>query len=92
LVGEVPDDVIATMVSRGHAALHPWVNTLHRSHIDACHGAGITVNTWTCDDPQRMIELVEWGIDGICTNVPDVALQVIARCRRAPVHAPGSEG
>ena len=78
LVMAVPDDVIATMVSRGHAALHPWVATLGRSHIDVCHGAGIEVNTWTCDDPQRMAELVEWGIDGICTNVPDVAIDVIA--------------
>jgi glycerophosphoryl diester phosphodiesterase len=78
LVVEVPDDVIATMVTRGHAALHPWVGMLRRSHIDACHGAGISVNTWTCDDPQRMAELIEWGIDGICTNVPDVALQVLA--------------
>ena len=92
LVGEVPNDVIATMVSRGHAALHPWVATLNRSHIDVCHGAGIVVNTWTCDDPQRMIELIEWGIDGICTNVPDVAIEVIASCDRAPIHAPGDEG
>jgi len=23
-----------------------------------------------------MAELISWGIDGICTNVPDVALQV----------------
>ncbi|MEP7114765.1 MAG: glycerophosphodiester phosphodiesterase [Ilumatobacteraceae bacterium] len=78
LVNEIPDDVIATMVGRGHEALHPWVANLRRSHIDVCHGAGIEVNTWTCDDPQRMVELIEWGIDGICTNVPDVALAVIA--------------
>jgi glycerophosphoryl diester phosphodiesterase len=77
LVDEIPDDVIATMVSRGHVALHPWVGTLRRSHIDVCHGAGIDVNTWTCDDPLRMAELIEWGIDGICTNVPDVAIEVI---------------
>ncbi len=78
LVETVPDDVIATMVGRGHVALHPWVATLRRSHIDVCHGAGIAVNTWTCDDPRRMEELIEWGIDGICTNVPDVAIAVIA--------------
>jgi glycerophosphoryl diester phosphodiesterase len=78
LVSEVPDDIIATMVSRGHAAVHPWVGALFRSHIDVCHGAGILVNTWTCDDPSRMAELIEWGIDGICTNVPDVAIDVIA--------------
>jgi hypothetical protein len=28
-----------------------------------------------------MAELIEWEIDGICTNVPDVALQVIATSR-----------
>jgi glycerophosphoryl diester phosphodiesterase len=78
LVTEVPDDVIAIMVSRGHEALHPWVAMLRRSHIDACHAAGIEVNTWTCDDPERMTELIGWGIDGICSNVPDVALSVIA--------------
>ncbi len=79
LVDDVPDDVISTMVSRGHEALHPWVDSLRRSHIDACHGAGIEVNVWTTDDPARMTELIEWGIDGICTNVPDVARAVIAR-------------
>lgn len=84
LVVEVPDDVIATMVGRGHHALNPWVATLRRSHIDVCHGAGIEVNTWTCDDPLRMAELIDWGINGICTNVPDVALAVIAG-RAAPV-------
>ena len=78
LVEMVPDDVIATMVGRGHVALHPWFATLRRSHVDVCHGAGIAVNTWTCDDPQRMAELIDWGIDGICTNVPDVAIAVIA--------------
>jgi glycerophosphoryl diester phosphodiesterase len=78
LVVDVPDDVISTMVAHGHEALHPWFATLRRSHIDVCHGAGIEVNTWTCDDPQRMAELIEWGIDGICTNVPDVAIGVIA--------------
>jgi glycerophosphoryl diester phosphodiesterase len=25
-----------------------------------------------------MAKLIEWGIDGICTNVPDVALRVLA--------------
>ncbi len=78
LTGAVPDDVVAFLASRGHIALHPWVRLLTRDVIDHCHAAGIVVNTWTCDDPQRMKELIDWGIDGICTNVPDVALDVLA--------------
>jgi glycerophosphoryl diester phosphodiesterase len=45
------------------------------------HLHGLSVNTWTIDDPVRMAELLGWGIDGLCTNQPDVALEVIARNR-----------
>ena len=76
LTTRVPDDVVQTLVARGHVALHPYVGRVTRDLIERCHASGIAVNTWTCDDPHRMAELVGWGIDGICTNVPDVALDV----------------
>ena len=74
----VPDDVVDVLLAKGHVALHPWVRLLTKDVVDRCHAAGIEVNTWTCDDPERMRELIDWGIDGICTNVPDVALAVRA--------------
>ena len=79
LTSAVPDNVVQLLTTRGHAALHPWVRLLTREIIEQCHAGGLQVNTWTCDDPDRMRELVEWGIDGICTNVPDVALEVLGR-------------
>ena len=79
LTGAVPDDVVQLLSARGHVALHPWVRLLTREIIEQCHAGGLQVNTWTCDDADRMRELVEWGIDGICTNVPDVALAVLGR-------------
>jgi glycerophosphoryl diester phosphodiesterase len=45
--------------------------------VDVFHRHGLQINTWTCDDPRRMRELIEWQVDGICTNVPDLALQVV---------------
>ncbi|HEY4331370.1 MAG TPA: glycerophosphodiester phosphodiesterase, partial [Ilumatobacteraceae bacterium] len=78
LTSIVPDDAVAILQARGHTALHPWVRLLGRDVIDRCHNAGIVVNTWTCDDPDRMRELIEWDIDGICTNVPDVAIAIRA--------------
>lgn len=69
-----PVDVVEVLLAKGHSALHPNVYSLKRSTIDACHRGGLQVNTWTCDDPARMVELMKWGIDGICTNVPDIAL------------------
>ena len=77
LVVDVPDDAVAVLVERRHDALHPWFGALQQHHVAAAHAAGRAVNVWTCDDPARMAELVAWGVDGICTNVPDVALGVV---------------
>jgi len=71
-----PEGIARTLVAKGHIALHPWVAMLTKEIVDDCHAAGVQVNTWTCDDPARMKELMRWGIDGICTNVPDAALLV----------------
>jgi glycerophosphoryl diester phosphodiesterase len=73
------DTVARDMARSGHSALHPWTNLLTRSCIEIFHSHGLAVNSWTIDDPERMAELVEWGIDGICTNAPDVALEVLGR-------------
>jgi glycerophosphoryl diester phosphodiesterase len=81
LVTGVPADAVEVLVAHGHDALHPHVAGLRREHVDALHAAGRAVNVWTCDDPIRMAELVEWGVDGICTNVPDVALEVVRGSR-----------
>jgi glycerophosphoryl diester phosphodiesterase len=62
----------------GHSALHPWVGSLTREVVTAMHAEGLSVNPWTCDDPVRMAEIVDWGVDGICTNEPDVALGLLA--------------
>jgi glycerophosphoryl diester phosphodiesterase len=71
-----PDDVTSTAAA-GHTAIHPWVPTVDRELIERCHAAGLRVNTWTCNDPQRAAELSSWGIDGICTDVPDVLLAAL---------------
>ena len=67
--GEAVDEAAA----HGHQALHPWVPFVDEALIARAHAAGLTLNTWTIDDPERIVELAAWGIDGIVTNVPDVA-------------------
>lgn len=71
------ESVAKLMASQGHSALHPWVKQLSRRVVDVFHQHGLKINTWTCDDPTRMKELIDWRVDGICTNTPDIALQVI---------------
>lgn len=79
LLEEVTDGAIAAVVRHGHVAIHPWVQLLTSERVAACHAEGLTVNTWTCNDPDRIRELVEMGVDGVCTDVPDIARVALGR-------------
>ncbi|CAN5861096.1 glycerophosphodiester phosphodiesterase [soil metagenome] len=71
------EETVARTLRHGHRTLHPWVEVLDRALVETAHDAGLVVNTWTVDDPFRMQELIDLGVDGIITNVPDVARAVV---------------
>ncbi|MDZ7732323.1 MAG: glycerophosphodiester phosphodiesterase [Acidimicrobiia bacterium] len=72
-----PDQAIERTVAGGHVALHPHVAYVDEAFVRKTHARGLRVHTWTVDDPDRIRELVEIGVDGIVTNVPDVARRII---------------
>ena len=47
--------------------------------MEEFHAEGLQVNVWTVDDPARIAELAGWGVDGIVTNVPDIARRALGR-------------
>ncbi len=71
------DDLAADVASAGHVALHPWDYLVDDALVAAAKRHGLEVNVWTVDDPERMAQLVAMGVDGLCTNVPDVARTVV---------------
>lgn len=75
---EDAERVARDLANSGHIAIHPWERFLTKNVVDVCHSHGLQVNVWTVDDPEKMRELIRWGVDGIVTNVPDVALKVRA--------------
>lgn len=79
LSDECGETLIRSVASAGHQAVHPRVDTVARPMVAVAHSLGLAVNVWTCDDPERMAELISWGVDGICTNVPDVGVRVRSR-------------
>jgi len=42
--------------------------------IDAIHAFDIEVHVWTVNEPVHMTRLLEWGVDGIMTDDPALAL------------------
>ncbi len=47
--------------------------------VNVIHAAGSSAFVWTVDKPQDMMQLMEIGVDGICTNQPSLANVLVHR-------------
>ncbi|MCL2745148.1 MAG: hypothetical protein FWE67_14990, partial [Planctomycetaceae bacterium] len=52
-------------------------NFLTENIIKSLQAAGIHVWAWTVNDPVRMKQLLDWGIESITTDMPDLLVTVI---------------
>jgi glycerophosphoryl diester phosphodiesterase len=82
-MGPIDAATIVGVAAQGHAALHPHERQVDESLLALCHRNGLAVNAWTCNDPARLVELAGMGVDGVCTDVPDVALSALGRSSAA---------
>jgi glycerophosphoryl diester phosphodiesterase len=51
--------------------------------VRLAHQAGLVVQVWTVDEPQDIRRLLEWGVDGIISDRPDIAAPVVRDWTRA---------
>jgi glycerophosphoryl diester phosphodiesterase len=54
------------------------MNVITPRFVEAAHHHGIQVHVWTVDDPIEIEELLDVGVDGLMTDLPDVLLDVLA--------------
>lgn len=67
---EVPDWVDVSCPESFVASMHPEL-------IRAAHDRGLEVHVWTVDEPEEIAALAEAGADGIFTNRPSVAREIV---------------
>ena len=62
----------------GVEALHPaFYNVQYPNFVERSHELGLKINSWTINSKQYMKMACDMGLDGIITNYPDVALQIV---------------
>jgi glycerophosphoryl diester phosphodiesterase len=69
---EVLEDTGATVLWEDQAMIDAGL-------VEAVHGGGYRVFAWTVNTEDEMRRLVELGVDGICSNFPDVARRAVER-------------
>ncbi len=74
-----PASVIERCLSAGHRRLQLHVSHLDRKVVDRVRTAGLVLDAWGVHEADRMEDLAGWGVDGIVTEVPELACQVLGR-------------
>ena len=47
--------------------------------IREAHAKNLHVEPWTVNDPELMKQYIEWGVDGIITDRPDLMIEILGR-------------
>jgi glycerophosphoryl diester phosphodiesterase len=80
-VTRVAAKLMDRLVDAGHHALHPGRQAMSRRRaeqvITHAHDRGLRVNVWTVNAPATLVRLRDAGVDGLITDVPDVALAAL---------------
>lgn len=78
------DGVPSKIVQQTKASIwSPRYTRVNADNVEMAHDLGLLVIPWTVDDAQEMENLIDLGVDGIITNVPDI-LQEILKEREIP--------
>jgi len=84
LLGKV---FLSGLVAPGYESIQPPfdpkesmnIPIMTKRFIREAHAKNIAVEPWTVDDPQLMEQYIEWGVDGIITDRPDLMVEVLSQ-------------
>ncbi len=62
-----------------YAALHPFIDDVDASQVQRVHRLKRRIHVWTVKEPEVVTRLKSWGVDGIFTMDPAMALRALGR-------------
>jgi glycerophosphoryl diester phosphodiesterase len=55
------------------------ITVMTQAFVRAAHARNLAVEPWTINDEDTMRQHIEWGVDGIITDRPDIMLNILGR-------------
>jgi len=53
------------------------ITVVNKEMVKIAHGHGLKVHVWTVNEEEQIRRLLEWGVDGICSDYPDRVVKVM---------------
>lgn len=77
LLDSCPDEEIPYAIEIGAKAINPRFFNVDKDLVEYVHDSGLKVYPWTVNDEEFMLELLQMGVDGFITDLPDVGVRVV---------------
>jgi len=77
LSASYPVRPLVALEDAGATVLWQERTLVDRPLVEALHGAAMQIIVWTVDDPADMAQLLALGVDGICTNRPEIGRRAV---------------
>ena len=74
-------EILERTVAAGADILSPYFLYVNPEFVKECHRHGIKVVPWTVNDAKKIEELLNYGVDGIISDYPDLLLKVYKKWR-----------
>ncbi len=77
LLASYPMRPLDALEDTGATVLWEDQSLIDAALVDTLHRAGYEIYAWTVNDPEDMRRLLALRVDGLCTNLPDVARRAV---------------
>jgi glycerophosphoryl diester phosphodiesterase len=77
LYGTDPTEAEVTAAATWAQQVNPALGAIEEDTVDRIHAHGLETHVWTVNAGQDMYRAMEWGVDGIITNYPQVLNDII---------------
>ncbi len=86
---EYDEDLISGVAALGASVVSPGFALVDADLVRRAHALDIGVLTWTVNESDDLTRMLDLGVDGIVTDYPDRALELVSRRQAAPGVGPG---